>query len=365
MADVRALPAKQPVLIVTGASSGIGQALALLASASGYAVVAVARRAERLAELREAIATAGGACTTVTADVTTIAAAKEIVDAAMRSFGRIDVVVNNAGAGAFGPLLEQTDAAIDQQWQLHVAGPLRLARLALPQLEKHRGQLVFLGSGLARVPLPSYGAYASAKAGARAAATQLRRELRSRGIAVTYVDPGLVATEFHEAMGSQVSDNVPAVAPEIVAREILRGIRRRSPVVNAVAWQTAGVVALEMFGSLLDGILSQMAAKPLEKTAVPQPHTQLAPVEPAAGSFDAALEPVARRMERVKLSPTFIRDALQSPGEVELNDLAMRWAGMPNKNERAALREVLDALTNAGYLQSTGDETWKVLRTAG
>jgi short-subunit dehydrogenase len=362
MADVRALPAKQPVLIVTGASSGIGQALALLASANGYAVVAVARRAERLAELREAIAAAGGACTTVTADVTTAVAAKEIVDAAMRSFGRIDVVVNNAGAGAFGPLLEQTDAATDRQWQLHVAGPLRLARLALPQLEKHRGQLVFLGSGLARVPLPSYGAYASAKAGARAAAIQLRRELRSRGIAVTYVDPGLVATEFHEAMGSQVSDNVPAVAPEIVAREILRGIRRRSPVVNAVAWQTAGVVALEMFGSLLDGILSQMAAKPLEKTPAPEPRPQ---AEPTAGSFDAALEPVARRMERVKLSPTFIRDALQSPGEVELNDLAMRWAGMPNKNERAALREVLDALTNAGYLQSTGDETWKVLRTAG
>jgi hypothetical protein len=70
-------------------------------------------------------------------------------------------------------------------------------------------------------------------------------------------------------------------------------------------------------------------------------------------------------MERVNLSPSFIREALEGKDELELNDLAMRWAGMPNKNERAALREVLDALTNAGYLQSTGDETWKVLRTAG
>jgi short-subunit dehydrogenase len=371
MADVRALPAKQPVLIVTGASSGIGQALALLASANDYAVVAVARRAERLAELREAIATAGGACTTVTADITAPGVPKEIFDTAMREFGRIDVIVNNAGAGAFGPLLEQTDAATDAQWQLHVAGPLRLARLALSQLEKHRGQLVFIGSGLARVPLPSYGAYASAKAAVRAAAIQLRRELRSRGIAVTYVDPGLVATEFHEAMGSKLSDNVPAVPPEGVARAILRGIRRRSPVVNAVVWQTAGVVALEMLGSLLDGMLSQMTATPIETTSTPAPRPQPPPIEPKpraetpAGSLDAALEPVARRMERVKLSPTFIRDALQSPGEVELNDLAMRWAGMPNKNERAALREVLDALTTAGYLQSTGDETWKVLRTAG
>ncbi len=70
-------------------------------------------------------------------------------------------------------------------------------------------------------------------------------------------------------------------------------------------------------------------------------------------------------MERVKLSPTFVRGALETSGDFELNELAMRWAGMPNKNERAALHEVLDALTSAGYLQSTGDETWKVLRTAG
>jgi short-subunit dehydrogenase len=393
MADVRALPAKMPVMIVTGASSGIGQALALLASSKGYAVVAVARRAERLTELREAIGIAGGSCATVTADVTKPDAAKEIFDAAMRAFGRIDVVVNNAGAGAFGPLLEQSESATDGQWQLHVAGPLRLARLALAQLEKNRGQLVFVGSGLARVPLPSYGAYASAKAAVRAAAIQLRRELRSRGVAVTYVDPGLVATEFHEAMGSKLSDRVSAVSPERVAHAILRGIRRRTPVVNAVAWQTAGVVALELAAHLIDGVLSQMPATPLEANpkhrpaplpaeetqpaSQPQPQPQPGPQPPPAivppparsevalDSFDAALEPVARRMERVKLSPSFIRDALQSRDEVELNDLAMRWAGMPNKNERAALRDVLDALANAGYLQSTGDETWKVLRTAG
>lgn len=77
-----------------------------------------------------------------------------------------------------------------------------------------------------------------------------------------------------------------------------------------------------------------------------------------------ALEPIARRMERVKLPASFVRSLLVPGATLELNETAMRWAGMPNKNERAALREVFDALQAAGYLEPTGDETWKVVRTA-
>lgn len=80
--------------------------------------------------------------------------------------------------------------------------------------------------------------------------------------------------------------------------------------------------------------------------------------------FERALEPVARRMERVKLPAQFLRVALV-PGEtLALNALAMRWAGMPNKNERAAMREALDALAAAGFLEPCGNEAWKVLRAA-
>ena len=69
-------------------------------------------------------------------------------------------------------------------------------------------------------------------------------------------------------------------------------------------------------------------------------------------------------MERVKLPPAFLRDALVPGATLELNALAMRWAGMPNKNERAALREALDALAAGGYLEPMEDETWRVLRAA-
>ncbi len=325
----------------------------------------------------------------LTADVTAPGTPERIVATAMQAFGRLDVVANNAGGGAYGPLLEQSDAAIEAQWQLNVGAPLRVARAALPQLEITRGQLVFLGSGIARVPLPNYGAYALAKAAIRAASGQLRRELKSRGIAVTYVDPGLVATEFHLAMGIERANDVPAAAPERVANAILRGIAHRSAVVNAVPWQTAGAIAGEWAATLADPyVISRLTPKPRDpdpaETRVILSAARSAAVEGRATpchpelvegratpchpelvegrTFEAALEPLARRMERVKLPQQFLRDALVPGATLELNELAMRWAGMPNKNERAALREALDALTGAGFLEPAGDETWTVVR---
>jgi short-subunit dehydrogenase len=365
------MPDNGRVLIVTGASSGIGAALARTAADAGYRVAIVARRVERLEKVARAIHDAGGTVVSIAGDVTAGDMPGRIVATAMGSFGRIDAVVNNAGRGAFGALLDQTDAEIEAQWRLNVIAPLKLSRAALPHLQAVHGQLVFLGSGIARVPLPNYGAYALAKAAVRAAATQLRRELRDRGVGVTYVDPGLVASEFHEVMGIERGGRVSAASPERVARAILRGIARRSAVVNAVPWQTAGAVLGEWFGTLADPfIISRLSPK---KAAGAPPPVTLRQAQDekddkddkaVAGSFDEALEPVARRMERVKLPPQFLRDALVPGTTIELNALAMQWAGMPNKNERAALREALDALAAGGYLEPLADETWKVTRGA-
>jgi short-subunit dehydrogenase len=353
------MPDDERVLIVTGASSGIGAALARAAAGAGYRVAIVARRAGRLEEVARSIRDGGGQVVSVVGDVTSGDTPARIVATTLGSFGRIDVVVNNAGGGALGALLEQTDAAMDVPWRTHVVAPLRLSRAALPHLEATRGQLVFLGSGIARVPLPNYGAYALAKAAIRAAATQLRRELRNRGVAVTYVDPGLVATEFHKAMGIERANDVRAASPERVARAILRGIARRSAVVNAVPLHTAGGALGEWFGTLADAfIISRLSPKEKAAEAAPPP------VILSPSSFEAALEPVARRMERIKLPAQFLREALVPGATLELNALAMQWAGMPNKNERAALREALDALAAGGYLDPLADETWRVTRGA-
>lgn len=84
----------------------------------------------------------------------------------------------------------------------------------------------------------------------------------------------------------------------------------------------------------------------------------------AETEFERALEPVARRMERVKLTAGFLSDLLREGADIHLGDAAMRWAGMPNKNERAALAEALDALAAAGFVERSGKETWRVVRSA-
>lgn len=367
------MPDDPQTLIITGASSGIGRALALAAARNRYRVVIVARRAARLDEVASSIRSAGGDCAALSGDITATGMPQRIVDTALGRFGRIDVLVNNAGGGDYGGLLEQSDAAWEAQWQTHVVAPLRIARAALPHLRATRGQLVFVGSGVVRVPLPNQGAYGLAKAAIRAAATQLRRELRSQGVAVSYVDPGVVATEFHSRL---TIDRPPGViaSPERVARAILRGIRRRRAVINAVPWQTAFSTLGEWAGTLADPIVTGLYG--VRRSAAPSPAQQPEPVDSAsinsslptaAGetpSFDKALEPVARRMERVKLPANFLRDALVPDATLELPALAMRWAGMPNKNERAALREALDALASAGYVEPIGEETWRVVRAA-
>ncbi|HTV93154.1 MAG TPA: SDR family NAD(P)-dependent oxidoreductase [Verrucomicrobiae bacterium] len=349
-------------IVVTGASSGIGAALARRAAANGWAVLAVARRGDRLEALVREIVAGGGRCEMLVADVLWNTAPQTIVDRAMRAFDRLDVVVNNAGSAHASNLLEESDAEIERQWQLHLGAPLRIARAALPQIERVHGGLVFFGSGLARVPSPGYGAYAPAKAAIRAATTQLRRELRGRGVFVTYVDPGVVDTEFSRASGMEERPASWHAKPDAVAAAILRGIEHRAPRVNAVPWQTAATALGEWLPGLADRVMASFVTPPAPASALPAPVVEMPVPGSVPSSFEAALEPLYRRMERVKLPLSFVRSLLVPQTTFDLNDAAMRWAGMPNKNERAAMHEVFDALTQAGFLESNGAEGWRVLR---
>lgn len=349
--------------IVTGASSGIGREIALAAARRGFAVIAVARRKERLDALAAEIANDGGACVPVALDITQPGAAERIVSVAQNRFGRIDVLMNNAGFATAGALLEQTDAQLNQQWEVHVGAPLRLCRAALPLLRASKGHILFVGSGLARVPAPYYGAYCAAKAAVRAASTQLRRELRGSGIAVTYVDPGAVQTEFLDVAGI-ASFSFSSARAKDVARRIVASFDRRPARVNAVPLHTLAAMLGEWFPSLADAALAGRKP-PVAAPVTPAPAPEITvPGEAQESDFDRALEPVARRMERVKLPQAFLAELLRPGDDVHLSDAAMRWAGMPNKNERAALAEALEALAASGFLEPTGEETWRVVRAA-
>ncbi|HTX56649.1 MAG TPA: SDR family NAD(P)-dependent oxidoreductase [Candidatus Acidoferrales bacterium] len=249
-------------IVVTGASSGIGAAVTRNAARAGWSVLAIARREDRLRALARAVN-----CDVLAADVTSANAPDAIVQHALHAFGRIDVVVNCAGAAHAAALLDESDAQIERQWQLHVAAPLRIARAALPSVEAVHGGLVFFGSGLARVPVPNYGAYAPAKAAIRAAAIQLRRELRGRGVFVTYVDPGVVDTEFSRASGMEERPAWWHAKPDAVAAAIMRGIERRASRVNAVPWQTAMTALGEWLPGIADRAIGSIVTPPSEESS--------------------------------------------------------------------------------------------------
>ena len=360
------------VMIVTGASSGIGRALAERAARAGYDVFAVGRDRARLAALENAVALATGKVSTLALDLRMRGAAQRIARAAAERFGRIDVVVNAAGAVAVGPISQQSDAALREQLQVHVLVPLALVREALAALRASRGHVFFFGSGVARIPVGKLGAYPSAKAAVRSMTRIVRNELRADGIAVTYVDPGAVATEFMTRAGFAGPPPSLAVSPYDVGRRIFAAFETRRPVVNAVPWQTFFVALGEALPAVTDFILQRapgiIGGESLSSAAAPEALPP-APEEPEpdatpASALEAALEPHAARMKKLNLSVSFVRGILTPERELELGDVAMRWAGMPNKNERALTNDVLDALAAAGYLAHLEPERYRVVRAA-
>lgn len=352
------------VIIVTGAGSGIGREVSLEASRKGYAVVAISKVKGHADDLVAEITNDGGTCVGVTLDVTLPDAPARIVAVAQSRFGRIDVLVNNAGYATAGGLLEQSDAEIDGQWQVHLAAPLRITRAALPLLRESGGQVMFMGSGLARVPSPYYGAYCAAKAAVRTAAVQLRRELSGTGVAVTYVDPGSVRTNFAKAAGiTPQGPEWTSVTAQRVAKRIVHAMKTRPAVLNAVPLHTLAAMLGECFPRMTDRALAKRTPPLRQPTPLPQPEPSPQP-SPTTSDFERALEPVSRRMDRVKLTAPFLAELLRPGSDVHLSEAAMRWAGMPNKNERAAMAEALEALTAGGFLERTGEETWRVVRSA-
>jgi short-subunit dehydrogenase len=358
------------VVIVTGASSGIGRALALAAAGAGFKVFAVARRGQRLAEI--ARTSDAGEIATATIDVAAPGAAKRIVAATLARFGRIDVLVNNAGGVAVGPIVEQPDGALREQFDTHVLAPLALVREALPALRQSRGHVFFVGSGVARVPVVGLGAYPAAKAAIRMAARVARVDLRRDGVAVTYVDPSAVDTEFMRRKGMRGAPSALLIPPERVASKILRAIERRPAVLNASPWQSPLLGLGEIFAGPTDWVLARfphlVGSRPHEGPPLTEPEQPTEQPTTAAGSgenvvdarLDAALAPLANRMERLKLSRSFVAGLLQEGATLDVADVALRWAGMPNKNERALTQEVLGALASAGLLEANGEGVYRV-----
>jgi NADP-dependent 3-hydroxy acid dehydrogenase YdfG len=190
--------------LVTGASSGIGEATALALAAEGARVAIAARRLQRLNELGERIRRGGGDALPIEADVTDEAQASGMVRRALLEFGRLDMLLNIAGVGVAAPFGNTTSAEYRQMVDVNILGLLYPIHAALPAMQQQgAGHIVVVSSGTGRYIHPSV-VYSGTKHAASAMAESLRREIGRDNIRVTCVEPGAVKTEFVSQMRADV-----------------------------------------------------------------------------------------------------------------------------------------------------------------
>ncbi|HOQ88837.1 MAG TPA: SDR family NAD(P)-dependent oxidoreductase, partial [Candidatus Hydrogenedentes bacterium] len=183
-------------VLITGASSGIGEALAREFSRQGASVALLARRRERLDALKNELEAAGGKAAVFPCDVTDAEAVRKAAEETAATFGGIDIAVANAGFGVAGQITSLTVDDYRRQFELNYFGTLNTIYAVLPWLEKRRGRLVLIGSVAGKVFTPSTSAYNSSKAAIIGLAESIWHELDEIGVSLTCVNPGFVASEI-------------------------------------------------------------------------------------------------------------------------------------------------------------------------
>ncbi|BCH22815.1 SDR family oxidoreductase [Mesorhizobium sp. L-8-3] len=201
------------VAIVTGASRGIGAAIAERLAADGFTVVINYAGSVGPAEaLAARIEKAGGRAITAQADVSDPAAVARMFDAAKAAFGRIDVLVNNAGIMQLSPIAEASDELFDRQVAINLKGVFNGLREAARRL-RSGGRIISFSSSVVGLLQPGYAVYAATKAGVEAMTHVLSKELRGRNITVNAVAPGPTATELFLQNPQEVIDRLTKLTP--------------------------------------------------------------------------------------------------------------------------------------------------------
>jgi short-subunit dehydrogenase len=232
------------VAVVTGASSGIGEALAAAMAAQGTHVVLVARSVERLTALAARIEGAGGKATVLPVDLAAPGAAQKLFDEVQRHNLPVDTLVNNAGFGFYGPFEDEVPSHLGEMLQVNVVALTELTRLFISSILERRGTILNVASTVAFQPAPYMSAYGATKAFVLSFSEALWAEYRGRGLHVAAVCPGPVETPFIDAMGAGVRATAVfrmALPVDAVVRACLRALDGKSPtrIVGFVNWLLA------------------------------------------------------------------------------------------------------------------------------
>jgi NAD(P)-dependent dehydrogenase (short-subunit alcohol dehydrogenase family) len=246
------------VVIITGASSGIGAATARCFAEAGAHLVLAARSHEALEQVAAGLPRA----IAVPTDVTDPVACAHLVERAVEAFGRVDILINNAGIGLTGPITHLARADLERVLAVDLLGPIWLIQATVPLMRTAgRGQIINVSSVLAAQPLPFLGGYAAAKAALEQISNALRIELHGSGITVTVVRPGTTRTAFNQRRLGHGRERrriaPPGVPPEAVARTILRAARTE-PRMAYVSWSDRLALWISrMVPGLIDSVLAR------------------------------------------------------------------------------------------------------------
>ncbi|MBI3855950.1 MAG: SDR family NAD(P)-dependent oxidoreductase [Planctomycetes bacterium] len=211
--------------VVSGAGRGIGRAIAEALAREGMKLVLGGLTPERLEQAARELRAAGAEVETVAGDVGDEAVAARLVEAAIRRFGRIDVLVNNAGIGHQGRLEDMAPAEFDRVYRTNVRGPFLLMKAAIPAMRKQKsGTLVSLASLAGRNPVPMRAAYAATKWALIGLSRSVLQEIRKDGIRVIILEPGSTLTEFgHDA--AKMAQAEKLLRPEDVASVLVGALK--------------------------------------------------------------------------------------------------------------------------------------------
>jgi short-subunit dehydrogenase len=249
-------------ILITGASQGIGRALAELAARRGAKVLAAARSDALLAELAEKVRAGGGIIETVHADVTGAEDRRRMIETAKRHFRGLDVLINNAGIGATGHFVVASPERLRAILEVNFFGMTETTRACLPLLRGGtQPAIVNIGSIAAKRGIPARSEYSASKFAVQGFSEALRAELAKDGIDVLLVCPGLTQTNFSRHMLQQTArmkvDHMRGMTPEAVAEATLRALAqgRREVVL------TAQGKLLSLVSRFLPGLADRIAAK--------------------------------------------------------------------------------------------------------
>jgi short-subunit dehydrogenase len=259
------------VVIITGASAGIGRALAVELAGRGAKLALAARRIDRIEELNRQL---GGHHLCIATDVASREQCETLVARTIESYGRIDTLVCNAGYGFLAAVAKSTPEQMQAIFQTNVFGSVDCIRAAVPQMQKQelrdgwRGQIILVSSAVARRGLPYFGAYSATKAAQLSLAEAMRIELRPEKIAVTSIHPGGTKTEFGEVSATNSAGKRPeritgelSQSAEVVAGKIVSAIEKPTAEVwpiGAYRWAT-GIGGL--FPALVDKLMARRAVQ--------------------------------------------------------------------------------------------------------